>query len=825
VFLIAVTIFMPIMPVYSVVFNDSPGMENEWGFRPENEIVKRNPPPFVWRPQVDAVNYGLQIARDKEFSVILYEITGLQRNVHCPDIVLSTGTNFWHVRYTSKNGGVSDWSKTRKFTIGNSAVKFPVPTHEDMAKLVPQTHPRLMLRTENLPAIREYCRNTMKISWEKMVFNAEKCLEIPLPSEPQKYPNGKFNKDNLNDKKLWWGNHDIVEGLLSQAELMAFIYLIEQDDKYALGAKRILLHTLSWDPYGATGSYYNDEAGMIYMYRGSRVYDWIYQVLTDDEKQVIQTKMNDRAKQYYQNLNNNHTWRPYSSHANRIYHFLGEAGIAFYNEIPDARNWFNLATDIFFNIYPVWGDDDGGWHEGLAYWSSYSGRITWWLRALSSLMNRNAYDLPFFKNIGYFPMYAMPPKSPCGGFGDKAEESSVYSSARGVVGTFAQEIGNPYWAWYSAGGGSTRTVKDSAKVSTPMGVLGSMNTVVEPNEPAVLPLSRVFNGTGLAVLNTTLTDGKQNVQLQFKSSPIGRISHGYNSQNAFLLTAYGQPLFLKSSHRDVHGSSHHKKWIQETKSDNCILIDGIGQQVSSRLAKGNIRAFYHSKKVDYIAGSVTPETYQGRIKRFDRGILFIRPETFIIFDDILSTSPVTVQWLLHAPAKFVIDRQRVGVDTEKAGVVTDFLYPSGLKFDVTDYETPPNPLYPELNEWHLSADTGVPLDKHTFITAMRVHRGGNTSENIEIPEIDNGIISIGLSGGEKVVVTRLAGTLKSAGNDTGKDNGGIVSDAVVAAVWLNSKGVPTGGFIHYGTYLKYNGRYIVKQPDNKRKTTKYCFVE
>ena len=34
--------------------------------------------------------------------------------------------------------------------------------------------------------------------------------------------------------------------------------------------------------------------------------------------------------------------------------------------------------NVFYNVYPTWSDDDGGWHEGVMYWSSYVGRFTWW---------------------------------------------------------------------------------------------------------------------------------------------------------------------------------------------------------------------------------------------------------------------------------------------------------------------------------------------------------------------------------------------------------------------------------------------------------------
>ena len=81
--------------------------------------------------------------------------------------------------------------------------------------------------------------------------------------------------------------------------------------------------------------------------------------------------MKVRGDEMYNHLCPRHLWRPYSSHSNRAWHFLGEVGIAFLGEVEGAEDWVWFAMNVFYNVYPVWSDDDGGWHEGISYGHSY----------------------------------------------------------------------------------------------------------------------------------------------------------------------------------------------------------------------------------------------------------------------------------------------------------------------------------------------------------------------------------------------------------------------------------------------------------------------
>jgi len=106
--------------------------------------------------------------------------------------------------------------------------------------------------------------------------------------------------------------------------------------------------------------------------RGCRAYDWTYDLFTPEERQKVETSMRGRAADFYKLLRNKpYENNPYESHAGRIIGFLGEAALEFHNEWPEAQEWLQYITRIYWGVYPAWGKDDGGWNEGPGYWSAY----------------------------------------------------------------------------------------------------------------------------------------------------------------------------------------------------------------------------------------------------------------------------------------------------------------------------------------------------------------------------------------------------------------------------------------------------------------------
>jgi hypothetical protein len=545
-----------------------------------------------------------------------------------------------------------------------------------------------------------------------MVARAEKLLASPPDTtEPPKYPEGTVYKSK-EWKTIWWGNRKRAVALSDAAAQLAFVYQLTGDSKYGDAAKDLIMAFCAWDPRGATGYSYNDEAGMPLLYYPARAYSWAHDRFSDEERAKVIEIMTIRGGDCFKHLRKrHHLWRPYASHSNRAWHFLGEVGIAFQGEIPEADTWLDYAMTIFYTCYPVWGGEDGGWHEGMAYWSSYMGRFMYWVFASQAAFDIDPFDKPFFASTGYYAMYSMPPGTKAGAWGDQAQLSSASKIAR-LMQTFAAGAQNGHWKWFA----------ETAGAGTPGGYMGIIQSyrggAIAAKTPDDLPSSRVFPAAGIAVLNSDLTDGTNNIQLQLKASPYGRQSHGYNANNAFLLSMAGERVFRKTGKRDVYGSPHHKEWMWSAKSDNAILVNGQGQPHHSPTATGRITHFQTSETLDIAVGEAGAS--YDNLNRWTRRIIFLKPYAALIHDVLEAPEPSDFQWMLHATGTFTIDDQGCYWEGNMGSVDVEFVYPEKLAISQTkEYDTPPHEwANVNLDEVHLTAATTEKQAAQQFITLM-----------------------------------------------------------------------------------------------------------
>ncbi len=697
----------------AVELDESAAEPGTWGYRPaDGTNAEMNPPSFTWRPQRNVRGYALQVSDNANFSTLAYEVKETKWSAHCGPIPLKAGDYYWRYAAYDNKGARTRWSKARHFSVGSDAPVFPKPGLDALLERIPDGHPRLYMRPEGVDHLRDLAQDSLSDVWKQLRVQADKILKrMPDTTEPAKYPKNMQRKSG-EWRSIWWGNRERSIALTGSAAKLAFAYQITGDKRYGEAARDLIMAFCEWDPKGSTNYNYNDEAAMPLLYHPSRVYTWAYDVFTPGERETLRAVMRVRGSDCFERLRKaNHLWRPLNSHSNRAWHWLGEVAIAFHGDIPEAAEWLDYSTTIFFTCYPVWGGADGGWHEGTNYWASYLGRFMYWAAVSQAAFDIDPFDKPFFHQTGYFGLYTMPPGTRTGAFGDLTQRSGSDNIAR-VMAYFAAGARNPHWQWY-AGEHRKAPVRDYLDF-----ILAVRAHSLNPTPPKDLPTSRVFRGTGLAALNSNLLDGRENVQVHFKSSPFGRQSHGYNANNAFLLNLRGQRVFIRSGTRDVYGSPHHARWMWETRSDNAILVNGKGQRVHSAASQGEITKFHTSQRLDVVVGEAGGA--YDNLDRWTRRILFFKPNAILIHDILEAPQPSTYEWLLHAPSEFTIRQNGIRWQGAPGSVDLKFLVPQDLALSQNNNFDPPiaNWSRRKLVEWHLTATNKKKAVSTEFVTLM-----------------------------------------------------------------------------------------------------------
>lgn len=701
---------------------------DEWGYRPaDGAVVRLNPPSFTWIPPEGAATYAVQWSAEREFHQPT-TIEGVAWPTYTHSDAMAPGEYFWRYRHANPQGEVSEWSIARRVVVPPDAATLPMPTLAQQRAKVPQGHPRLFMRPEDLPRLRELARGREAEAFADLRAAADGFIAAGPTAEPAR-KGSIVDRRDTEAMKHWWPNREQAERACHEAETIAFVYLITGDKTYGAAARRWVNHLAAWDPKGNTNFALNCEAAKPMIYRPARAYDWAWDMFTPEERAKLQTAVRARVLEAWDSIEIQrgvgHMRRPYGSHSNRMWHKVAEAGIAFLDEIPEAPQWLDYAVNTFFACYPVWSDDDGGWDAGVSYWASYQNKATWWLQVARSALGIDGLKKPYYAQVGDYPLYITPPHSPNSGFGDLSSRPlnapafmEYHLRERGASGDGGRA---GYWRWWAG-------QKEMPETGGFLGFLYRANLppLPAPRPPTDLPVSKIFHGIGVASLHTTLLDSRDDVHFLFKSSPLGRRSHGHDPQNAFQLNAHGEALLVANGLRDVHGSPFHHRWIHGTRAQNAVLVNGEGQAMRSPAATGRMVREELTPAYDYVAGDATA-AYGGRLEKAWRHVVFVKgTHPFVVlYDELIAPAPARFQFMLHAWKAFDVDARaaRLCLEQPKAGVAVAYLSPVPLTLEQTDgYSPAPTKEFP--NQWHVEAGTTEARRELGVVTVLLPYRTG-----------------------------------------------------------------------------------------------------
>ena len=666
-------------------------------FRPAHQLVtSQNAPDFSWPYIAGADKYELQIASDSAFSQMVFTRNNLEYNLYNLPTPLSAGaTYFWRVRFHIQEGW-SEWSAGRQFRLTPDAVPFLVPELDDLLDNVSHTHPRILTNADDLADFRAYKDGNGKAIYEQAIRNVN--LNAPLPSEPVlNYPRDYFN---LQDAAFIADVYRIKNEVMPEIDMMlsaAFVYLVSGNETYGNFAKNRMLNMMTWDPEGATNYRQVDQVFREIAYKGAIAYDWIYPLITEEDKQNIlpmivrrtQTLVNDILG--YGSLYKN----PWNSHGWTATGYVGTIATALLhddfpiNGVPlsvKAQEWFEKSVPARINLYPPVAGDDGGWASGTGYWQYSHLADKMFADVILAASGLNMYDKAFTRNEQYFGVYFMPNGQTNGVFGDDTYNMYPTLNATNAQRS-AQMYQNPVVKWYA----------DSFSYSRDLSYLFGFtygDPALDSRPPVDLPASKWQKDTDWVAMHSSLYDPER-VSLYFKSSQYGSYNHNHADQNSFAINAYGEQLAIDAGHYDSYMSVHDEGFTRTTLGHNAITYDGgKGQKILDMSATGKITGFATSKSFDATVGDATQayNTYTDAahpgLAQAQRSIIYVKPNAFVVVDNLKSKNPAGSQFefRLHAMSNLTLDADKQGasITQNNAALKVKFHYPQVGDATVTD---------------------------------------------------------------------------------------------------------------------------------------------
>lgn len=720
--------------------------------RPEPFAESRlqlNPPTFRWPEIAGATAYRIELSPSADFVAGLTQSETVRELFFRPLQPLARGSWFW--RYRSEAPQPGAWSAPVDFEIGGRLADWPLAPWRQYLDAVPAEHPRVYLNRAEWQALPEKAA-LLGPALERWRERIRGRLAGPFSLAPYLERAGVADghvPTTMKERKLViWESKAAAAAAIRPAAEGAWLWAATGERWFLEAARARALQVAGFDPHGFISERNPgaddgnlDFGNAVLVHDLGVVYDLLHGELTPAERATIRAAIVVRAAPMFAKMHRAplrlmraHAWQ----HA-----FLDAlvGALAVYGEEPAARGWVELGLKSFVALYPWFGGNDGGSHEGIKY---YYG-----LEMIPSLQTldvfRTAFGLrldegnPWFRASAYSLIYAFPPGSLRAnlGDGDAGEDDEVDNVAapggkgRLAARRMAELFGNPHAAAYA-----DAVPEDDHGVTFADVLRWAAVPRVAPVPLATLPAARLFRDTGTVFTHSRIGEPDENVRLIFKSSPYGGHGHGHADQNSFHLFAYNEELLLDSGYYTPTGDPHRQKWTVQTRAHNTILVDGTGQPWGNTRGHGRISHFEQHNDWVYMVGSAATAYREMPLERFDRHIVWLRrapEETYVIVDDLAAGggTPRRFDWLLHAAERMEIDAaaQRVHVRGAKGEARLSFVVPAGLSFDQHDrFDAPARYWrngkdYPLPNQWHLTASTRrVPATQ--FVTVIQVAKRG-----------------------------------------------------------------------------------------------------
>lgn len=724
-------------------------------YAPDGVKTAENPPRFTWQPEDSKdLPYRLFISRDPEFPAEkTEEIGAIPYNFYTPDHTYEPGTYYW--RYTLDLDEEYECSRTRSFEITEDAAVTPLPSRKDRFSRAVMSHPRIWLNEEQLKALQDRIREDRNAcGYEE--FYQKSVLEYKdkeLIAEPLPYPGNK------RVIPLWRQNYMDCQVALCHIRSLAVAGRLQMDGDLLNQAKAALLKIASWDTDGPTKRDYNDECAFRVAYSLAFGYDWLHELLDEEEKKLVFQSLFIRTKQVADHiiLNTRIHYSMYDSHAVRsLSSVIVPCCIAMLGECQEAEQWLNYAIEYFNTIYTPWGGTDGGWAEGAAYWTTGMAFVTDAVNMIKSFTGIDIYKRPFFRKTGDFPLYCNPVDTYYTSFCDQSNLGDYPGHKVAFnIRQFAGVTGNADYQWYYE-----QVFKREPEINQEFYNKGWWDfyydnmTYLHDYGDAVLKepeeCRRVawFKDVGWVAINENLKDFDEHIFFMTKSSPYGSVSHSQADQNTFVLSAFGEPLVINSGYYIGFNSSMHRDWRRQTKSHNAILVRGQGQyaemdKVKQLGAKGKVVTVEERKDCTYICEDATV-AYEGMVpdlKSWVREIYEVDRRYFVIVDTVKTAETSDIQWKLHSLNPYEIKGQDFSVYGEKADLKGSVVYCSSGVESLTQTDqfegVNPEELKGLKNQWHLTMQSGKAKEHVVVSVLLPVKKGQN--EVVQVIKDDQGM--------------------------------------------------------------------------------------
>ena len=639
-----------------------------------------------------------------------------------------------------------------------NGVEVPIP---------PSVHPRLYLRSSDIPELRERLKNP---EIKKTIAKIQKLGVDRTPEEEAKAPD-----------KSGFRYYAEMRGVTSRVQLEALDYLLNKKKSVARKAIVAMLDTLRNTNYGKKGDLSRASGQMLMC--GAMVYDWCYDQMKDSEKKAYINEFVRISKTMECGYPPKNT-EPIAGHSSEwmVMRDMLSAAIAIYDEFPEMYN--NVMTMLCRDYIPVRNYVYAGhnYHQGTSYANVRFSNDLFSLWILDRMGAGAVYD-PAQQFVMYDFLYRRRPDGMVLPAGDV---NPGIGGSYGLPAMLAYSYyKDPYLAY---------EYKRNTKIDNHCLIFDVLwrDYTIEPKSPETLPLTK-YSGTpyGWMIARTGWDKNSVIAEMKINEHFVG--NHQHMDGGAFQIY-YKGPLAIDAG--AYHGTSggynspHNKNFFKRTVAHNSLLVfdpnekfaswnyggtdktefaDNDGGQrmpgdrwetcrsfadlLSDEYTTGQVLAHgiggdYMAPEYSYLSGDIT-KAYSDKVKEVKRSFVFLNlksekvPAAMVVFDKVVSKNPeFKKHWLLHSIEEPKVSENGIVIKRTKDGdsgmLSNTVLLPAKENLDMqviggkgkefwvngTNYANAPQAGRPdprnERGEWRVEVSPSAPANEDYFLNVIQV---------------------------------------------------------------------------------------------------------
>lgn len=631
----------------------------------------------------------------------------------------------------------------------------------------PSVHPRLYLRSSDIPELRERLKNP---EIKKTIAKIKKLAVDRTPEEEAKAPDRSGFRYYAENR-----------GVTSRVQLEAMDYLLNKKKSVARKAIVAMLDTLRNTNYGKKGDLSRASGQMLMC--GAMVYDWCYDQMKDSEKKAYINEFVRISKTMECGYPPKNT-EPIAGHSSEwmVMRDMLSAAIAIYDEFPEMYN--NVMTMLCRDYIPVRNYVYAGhnYHQGTSYANVRFSNDLFSLWILDRMGAGAVYD-PAQQFVMYDFLYRRRPDGMVLPAGDV---NPGIGGSYGLPAMLAYSYyKDPYLAY---------EYKRNTKIDNHCLIFDVLwrDYTIEPKSPETLPLTK-YSGTpyGWMIARTGWDKNSVIAEMKINEHFVG--NHQHMDGGAFQIY-YKGPLAIDAG--AYHGTSggynspHNKNFFKRTVAHNSLLVfdpnekfaswnyggtdktefaDNDGGQrmpgdrwetcrsfadlLSDEYTTGQVLAHgiggdYMVPEYSYLSGDIT-KAYSDKVKEVKRSFVFLNlksekvPAAMVVFDKVVSKNPeFKKHWLLHSIEEPKVSENGIVIKRTKDGdsgmLSNTVLLPAKENLDMqviggkgkefwvngTNYANAPQAGRPdprnERGEWRVEVSPSAPANEDYFLNVIQV---------------------------------------------------------------------------------------------------------